>query len=70
MTIAPLAAYCVLLWGVGVVGGYQLAYRGLGPWPAQYTPMAFWMASSFALALLAFILPLILWRAVRTYRPA
>jgi MATE family multidrug resistance protein len=70
VAVAPLVAYCVLLWGVGVVGGYLLAYRGLGPWPAQHTPVSFWVASSFALALLALILPLILWRAVRAYRPA
>ena len=70
VAVAPLVAYCVLLWGVGVVGGYQLAYQGIGPWPAQQSPAAFWIASSFALALLAIILPLILWRAVRAYRPA
>jgi MATE family multidrug resistance protein len=70
VAVAPLVAYCVLLWGVGLVGGYLLAYRGLGPWPAQHTPTAFWIASAFALGLLAFILPLILWRAVRAYRPA
>jgi MATE family multidrug resistance protein len=70
VAVAPLVAYCVLLWGVGVVGGYLLAYEGLGPWPPQQTPAAFWLASSFALALLSVILPLILWRAVRSYRPA
>lgn len=70
VTVAPLVAYCVLLWGVGVVGGYRLAYRGLGPIAAQHTPAAFWTASSFALGLLALILPLILWRAVRRFRPA
>jgi MATE family multidrug resistance protein len=70
VAVAPLLAYCLLLWGVGAVGGYLLAYEGLGPWPAQQSPAAFWMASSFALALLAVILPLILWRAVRAYRPA
>jgi MATE family multidrug resistance protein len=69
VAVAPLVAYCVLLWGVGVLGGYQLAYRGLGPWEAQQSPSAFWLASSFALALLALILPLILWRAVRRFRP-
>lgn len=69
VAVAPLVAYCVLLWGVGVVGGYQLAYAGLGPWGAQNSPHAFWIASSIALALLALILPLILWRAVRRYRP-
>ncbi|MEJ5989200.1 MATE family efflux transporter [Ramlibacter sp. PS3R-8] len=70
VAVAPLLAYCLLLWGVGVVGGYHLAYRGIGPWAAQQSPAAFWIASSFALALLAVILPLILWRAVRRYRPA
>lgn len=69
VAVAPLAAYCILLWGVGVVGGYQLAYAGIGPWSAQNSPHAFWIASSIALALLALILPLILWRAVRRYRP-
>ena len=70
VAVAPLVAYCVLLWGVGVVGGYQLAYRGLGQYAAQHSPAAFWSASSFALFLLAVILPLILWRAVRKHRPA
>lgn len=70
VAVAPLVAYCVLLWGVGVVGGYQLAYEGLGFWPAQNSPHAFWIASSIALALLAVILPLILWRSVRRFRPA
>lgn len=70
VTVAPFVAYCVLLWGVGVVGGYQLAYRGVGPVAALQSPAAFWTASSFALALLAVILPLILWRAVRRHRLA
>jgi multidrug resistance protein, MATE family len=69
VAVAPLVAYCVLLWGVGLVGGYQLAYAGLGGWPPQQSPAAFWIASSFALGLLAIILPLILWRAVRSHRP-
>ena len=70
VAVAPLVAYCVLLWGVGVLGGYQLAYRGLGPWTAQNSPAAFWIAAAIALAVLSLILPLILWRAVRSYRPA
>jgi MATE family multidrug resistance protein len=69
VAVAPLVAYCVLLWGVGVLGGYQLAYHGIGRWQAQHSPAAFWLASSTALALLACILPLILWRAVRRYKP-
>jgi MATE family multidrug resistance protein len=70
VAVAPLVAYCVLLWGVGLAGGFALAYRGVGPWPAQQSPAAFWIAAAFALGLLAIILPLILWRAVRAYRPA
>jgi MATE family multidrug resistance protein len=69
VAVAPLVAYCLVLWGVGLLGGFALAYRGLGPWAAQHSPAAFWMASSAALGLLAFILPLILWRAVRSYSP-
>ena len=68
VTVAPLVAYCVLLWGVGVLGGYQLAYRGIGVWDALQRPSAFWMASTTALAILAVVLPLILWRAVRGSR--
>ena len=70
VAVAPLVAYCVLLWGVGLAGGFVLAYRGFGPWPAQHTPQAFWIASSISVALLSFILPAILWRAVRRYRAA
>jgi multidrug resistance protein, MATE family len=70
VAIAPLVAYCVSLWGVGLAGGYALAYRGIGPWPAQHSPASFWAASTMALALLGFILPTILWRAVRSYQPA
>ena len=69
VTVAPLVAYSLTLWGFGLFGGFTLAYRGLGPWPPLNTPAAFWMASSFALGVLAFILPLILWRAVRAHRP-
>jgi MATE family multidrug resistance protein len=70
VAVAPLVAYCVLLWGAGLAGGYMLAYRGVGPWPAQHSPAAFWIMSTVALALLAIVLPLILWRAVRSWRPA
>jgi MATE family multidrug resistance protein len=68
VAVAPLVAYCVLLWGVGLAGGYALAYRGLGFWDAQQSPAAFWAAGAFALALLGPILAVILWRAVRSYQ--
>ena len=65
VAVTPLVAYCLVLWGVGLAGGYLLAYRGLGPLPAQNSPAAFWAASTVALLLLAPILAAILWRAVR-----
>ena len=65
VVLAPLVAYCVLLWGVGLAGGYLLAYHGIGPLPPQNSPVAFWQASTVALLLLAPILFTILWRAVR-----
>jgi len=68
VAVAPLVAYCVLLWGVGLSGGYLLAYEGLGGSQALATPAAFWSAAAAALGLLSLILPAILWRAVRSYR--
>jgi MATE family multidrug resistance protein len=70
VVIAPLVAYTLTLWALGLAGGFVLAYRGVGPWSAQHSPQAFWLAASAALALLSLILPLILWRAVQRYRPA
>jgi multidrug resistance protein, MATE family len=70
VAVAPLVAYCILLWGVGLSGGYWLAYHGIGPLAAQLSPAAFWQASTVALALLSPILLTILWRAVRRTRVA
>ena len=65
VTVAPLVTYCVLLWGVGLAGGFVLAYRGVpgfGPWPQ---PAVFWITGGAALWLTSIILLAILWRAVR-----
>ncbi len=67
VAVAPLVAYCLLLWGVGLLGGYALAYRDTNTWAAWHSPSAFWAGATVALALLSLILPVILWRAVRTY---
>lgn len=66
ITAAPLAIYSVLLWGLGLAGGYQLVYRGVGSLPAMASPAAFWMASSFALVLTAVAFVLLLRHTVRT----
>ncbi len=65
ITLAPFAIYGVLLWGLGLYGGYRLAYAGLGPWPALQTPAAFWMAGSLALALAALVFWLMIWQVLR-----
>lgn len=55
VTMAPLVIYCTMLWGLGLGGSYLLAYRGLGPWEAMQSPLAFWIMSSVALALTALL---------------
>ena len=65
VTVAPLLVYTVLLWGAGLGGGYLLAYHGLGPWPAQGTASAFWVASTFALGSASLALLMILRHVVR-----
>jgi len=57
--------YSVLLWGLGLYGGYLLAYKGVGPWPALQTPSAFWMASTVALTLTALIFWFMVWQVMR-----
>ncbi|QXL83249.1 MATE family efflux transporter [Comamonas sp. NLF-1-9] len=71
ITLAPLLIYGVLLWGLGLGGGYAIAYRGWqghGPWPS---PLPFWGASTAALTLTALVLLWLLTRALRWHtRPA
>jgi len=70
VTVAPLVIYCTLLWGLGLGGSYALAYRGLGPWPAMQSPLAFWLMSALALVVTALLFAALLWRTVRRFRPA
>jgi len=53
VTVLPLVLYGALLWGLGLGGSYLLAYRGIGPWPAMESPLAFWLMSALALAVTA-----------------
>jgi len=59
ITLVPLAVYSVLLWGVGLAGGYLLAYQGFGwgTWTLAplHSPAPFWYAGSVALATVALI---------------
>ena len=66
----PLVVYCVLLWGVGLGGGYLLAYRGVGSLEAMQAPSAFWASGALALSLTAAVFTALLWQVVRSRRPA
>jgi MATE family multidrug resistance protein len=53
ITVLPVLIYGVLLWGVGLMGGYHLAYQGvalLGV-EAMPSPKTFWLTSSVAVLL-------------------
>lgn len=68
ITLLPLAIYGVLLWGLGLTGGYLLTYHdgrlpGLA-WQASQSAASFWLAATTALALVALIFLGLLWRAV------
>ena len=65
ITIAPLALYGVLLWGLGLYGGYRLAYEGAAGASASQSPSSFWAASTVAIAGVAVCLLALLWRSVQ-----
>lgn len=64
ITLAPLAIYGVLLWGLGLWGGYQLTYHGVGALQATQQARSFWVASTVAIGLVALALVGLLLRAV------
>jgi MATE family multidrug resistance protein len=69
VTVAPLVVYCLLLWGLGLTGGYVLAYHGVGSVHAIASPITFWGTSAVALALTAAIFAAILWAVQRPASP-
>lgn len=65
VTVSLLVVYCLLLWGVGLGGGYWLAYEGTGSYAPLASPAAFWAAGGAALAFTASIFLAILWRVLK-----
>lgn len=49
ITIAPMLVYSIMLWGIGLPGGYLLAYKGFAGIAAFQSPHAFWIMNIFAL---------------------
>jgi len=69
ITIMPLVLYCVFLWGVGLMGGYHLAYEGLEKlnWPAMPSPKTFWLSNTAAVFMVSIcMLTLLNWVSRRS----
>ncbi len=68
ITVLPLITYTVLLWGLGLAGGYWVAYGGgihvaALSWLVPQSPIAFWQTGSLALYITTAVLLPVLWRA-------
>ena len=68
IAMVPLILYGVLLWGLGLYGGYQLAYVGIGGRAATQAASSFWVASSVAIGMVAVCLLGLLLHAVARSR--
>ena len=64
ITLTPLVLYGVFLWGLGLFGGYLLAYEGIAGRAATQSASSFWAASTIAIGLVAAALLGLLWRTV------
>lgn len=69
ITVAPLLIYTTLLWGMGLYGGYRLAYAGMPSlgWAAQPDVDTFWITSTVALALVSVMFATLVWRVSGRY---
>lgn len=65
VTFLPMMVYGSMLWGVGLSGGYLLAYEGIGSLSATQSPAAFWLMSVVALGLVCMGLMLLIALALK-----
>jgi MATE family multidrug resistance protein len=66
VTFLPMMVYGSMLWGVGLSGGYLLAYEGIGNIAPKQSPDAFWLMSVIALVLVCVGLLLLIGRVLRS----
>jgi multidrug resistance protein, MATE family len=64
ITFVPMLVHIVCFWGVGLWGGWWLAFRIANPLGVA----GYWIACLASLALAATLLGGLLWRAVRSVR--
>ena len=55
ITLIPLLIYSIILWGIGLGGGYLWAYDGMASWPALRHPSSFWITSCAALGVVTLL---------------
>ncbi len=59
VTLMPLVVYGIMLWGIGLYGGYLLAYQGidlgLDSVAAMQSAQAFWIAGALAIGIVALL---------------
>ncbi|MFM7330537.1 MAG: MATE family efflux transporter, partial [Brachymonas sp.] len=70
ITVMPLVVYGFTLWGLGLGGGFVLAYQGIGSISAWQQPAAFWLMGFFALCLAAAAFQWRIWRLTAQIRGA
>jgi MATE family multidrug resistance protein len=73
ITLLPLLTYALLLWGLGLAGGYEIAYgqgfeTALLSWLTPQSPIAFWQTASVALTITSAVLLPVLWRAAYRHK--
>jgi len=66
----PMLVHIACFWGVGLLGGWLLCYRGLPPLGIKPQSLAgFWQASLLATMLASILFGGMLWRAIRQMKP-
>jgi multidrug resistance protein, MATE family len=65
ITVMPLVVYGFALWGLGLGGGFVLAYQGFGSVAAWQTPAAFWLMGFAALCIAASAFHWRIWRLTK-----
>ncbi|MBL8397869.1 MAG: MATE family efflux transporter [Candidatus Accumulibacter sp.] len=62
ITFAPMLVHLLCFWGVGLYGGWWLAFRAVEPWGVA----GFWLASLISLILASILLAGLLWQVTRS----